>query len=112
MDYNGHTYWLSGNLHKLTGIEGIPPWLNIAFGYSANGMIHEFDNPEYYQGEPFPHLDRYRQFMFSLDIDLTKIHTNKKWLRGLFRALNLVKIPFPALEINRIDGLKFRPLYF
>ena len=30
LDYNAHTYWLSGNLLKLTGIKTMPPWLNIA----------------------------------------------------------------------------------
>ena len=57
-------------------------------------------------------LDRYRQFLISLDIDFSKIPANNKWLRSIFRAVNLIKIPFPALEINRIDNLKFRPLYF
>ncbi len=112
MDYNAHTYWFSGNIQKLTGIEKIPSWINLAFGYSANGMIHEFDNPTFYRGEPFPELDRYRQFIFSLDIDFTRIHTDKRWLRSVFAALNLVKVPFPGLEYNEINGLQFRPLYF
>ncbi len=84
----------------------------LAFGYSANGMIYEFENPTFYRGEPFPEFERYRQFIFSLDVDFTRIHSNKKWLRSVFRALNLVKVPFPAIELNRIDGLKFRPMYF
>lgn len=112
LDYNAHTYWLSGNLQKLTGFEKIPSWVNIAFGYSANGMIYEFENPEFYRGEPFPKLERYRQYIFSLDVDFTKIHTNKKWLRTVFRAINVIKIPFPALEFNTVDGMKFRPMYF
>ncbi len=111
-DYNAHTYWLSGNIRRITGIEIVPGWLNIAFGYSANGMIKEFDNPVYYNGEPFPYLERYRQFLFSLDIDFSRIPTKKKWLRSLFRTINLIKIPFPALEINRVDKVTFRPLYF
>lgn len=112
LDYNAHTHWLSANLNSITGIERIPKWLNIAFGYSGNGMIKEFENPTYYQGQPFPHLERYRQFLFSLDIDLSRIPTQKKWLRSVFRTLNLIKVPFPALEYNRVDKFKFRPLYF
>ncbi len=112
LDYNAHTHWLSVNLSRITGIEKIPKWLNIAFGYSANGMIKEFENPEYYLGQPFPHLERYRQFLFSLDIDFSRIPTNKKWLRSVFRTINLIKIPFPTIEYNRVDKLKFRPLYF
>jgi len=112
MDYNAHTYWLSGNIQKLTGVKKIPSWINLAFGYSANGMIYEFENPTFYRGEPFPELERYRQFIFSLDVDFTRIHTDKKWVRTLFRAMNLIKVPFPAIELNRVDGLKFRSLYF
>ena len=112
LDYNAHTYWLSGNLKRLTGIEKIPNWMNIAFGYSANGMIYEFRNPTYYQGKPFPHLERYRQFIISLDVDFNKIPTDKKWLRTVFNALNIVKVPFPGIEYNKVDGLLFRPLYF
>ncbi len=112
LDYNAHTYWLSGNLNKLTWNNNIPPWINIAFGYSANGMIHEFENPEYYQGNPFPELARYRQYIFSLDVDFSRIPTKKKWLRSVFKAANLVKIPFPAIEVNKHNGVKFRPLYF
>jgi len=112
LDYNGHSYWLSGNLQKITGIGRIPPWLNIAFGYSGNGMIKEFENPTYYRGEPFPHIERYRQYVLSLDFDLSRIPTRRKWMRKLFRAVNLIKVPFPAIEYNRVDGLAFRALYF
>ena len=112
LDYNAHTYWLSANLKRLSKSKKIPSWLNIAYGYSANGMIYEFENPKYYRGEPFPELDRYRQHIFSLDIDFSKIPSNKLWLRTLFRAINLIKLPFPAIEINPVEGLKFRPLYF
>jgi len=112
LDYNAHTYWFSGNIQKLTGLKNVPYWLNFSLGYSANGMINEFDNPKFYMGQPFTELERYRQYLFSLDIDFSKIQTNKKWLRSIFSAVNLIKIPFPALEINRVDGLKFRPLYF
>jgi hypothetical protein len=112
LDYNGHTYWLSGNLGRLTGIENFPRWINIAFGYGANGMIKEFENPTYYNGEPFPYFERYRQFLFSLDIDFSKIPAKKKWLRNVFRTVNLIKFPCPALEFNRIDKVKFHPLYY
>lgn len=112
LDYNGHTHWLSVNLKSITGIQKLPAWLNVAFGYSANGMIKEFENPKWYQGKPFPHLDRYRQYLFSLDIDLTKIPAKKKWVRNTFQVLNVLKIPFPAIEVNRIDGVQFAPLYF
>lgn len=112
LDYNAHTYWLSANLKRMTGIEKMPSWLNLALGYSGNGMIKEFENPTTYRGEPFPHLERYRQYVFSLDVDMSKVPVKNKQLRKLFRAINLVKIPFPAIELNRVDGVKFHALYF
>lgn len=112
LDYNAHTYWLSINLKAVSGISAIPPWLNFAIGYSANGMIHEFDNPEFYKGEPFPHLERYRQIFFSLDMDLSRIPVRRPWLGRLLRVANMIKVPFSALELNRLDGAKIRPLYF
>ncbi len=112
LDYNGHTYWFSGNLRKLTRLQKLPSWLNVAYGYSANGMIYEFDNPTFYKGTPFPKLERYRQHFLSLDIDCSRIKTNRKLLKTILRTINLVKIPFPAVELNRVHGLRFRPLYF
>lgn len=112
LDYNGHSYWLSLNLKSSTGVEYLPSWLNLAFGYSINGVIKDFANPTTYNGEPFPHLERYRQFVLSLDIDWTRIETDKRWLRNLFRTLNMIKVPFPALEYNRVDGLKGHWIYF
>ncbi len=29
-DYNGQTYWLSFNIHTISGLEKIPEWLNLA----------------------------------------------------------------------------------
>ena len=112
LDYNAHSYWLSAGLQRSTGIKRIPAWLNLAVGYSANGMIHEFDNPEWYRGQPFPHLERYRQWVLSLDVNFSKIPTRSKVLKKVFRAVNLLKVPFPGVEFNRLDGVRFHALYF
>jgi hypothetical protein len=112
LDYNAHTYWFSGNVKKLTGIAGIPSWFNIAVGYSANGMLGEFENPQFYRGKPLLHFDRYRQFLISPDIDFTKIKTRKKWVYSILQTANLIKIPFPAVEFNSFDGFRFRALYY
>jgi hypothetical protein len=112
LDYNAHTHWLSANIRGLTGSTKIPAWLNVAIGYSANGMIKEFENPKYYKGQPFPELPRYRQLFLSIDLDWTKIPTDKKWLKQIFQIMNVIKIPFPALEWNGLGELKLRPLYF
>ncbi len=112
MDYNGHTYWLSANISDILPRTKVPQWLNLAFGYSANGMIGEFRNEKFYKNTPIPEMERYRQYLLSLDIDLSKIKTRSKFLASLFKQLNMIKIPFPALEYNRVQQFRFRPFYF
>lgn len=112
MDYNGHTYWLSANAATVTRIKKLPPWLNIAVGYSANGMLSEFKNYTYYNKQYVPEFQRYRQWFLSLDIDLSKIKTKNKLLKSLLNQINSLKIPFPALEYNRVNQFRFRPFYY
>jgi len=101
-DYNGMTFWLSGNIGAfLPKSSKFPKWLNVAFGYGAKGL--GVDNLEF---------DRYRQFYLTLDVDLTRIPTRSKALKGIFTILNLIKIPFPTLEYNTKGQFKFHPLFF
>lgn len=106
-DYNGHTYWLSANLNKVIPSKRIPNWLNIAVGYSANGMFNEFEN-----SNNFSSFTRHRQWLFSLDVDWTKIPTKNKYLRKILNSMLVLKIPFPALEWNKVDGLKGNWMYY
>lgn len=111
-DYNGHTYWLSLGLRRIIPSDKIPAWLNIAVGYSANGMYGEFENITHYKGVPIPETRRYRQYLLSLDVDWTKIRTNSKFLRTLFQGMFMVKLPFPAIEINSLGKIKGYGLYY
>lgn len=111
LDYNGHTYWMSCNLNPFDKNK-VPSWLNVAIGYSANGMLSEFKNYQYYNKQLVPNFERHRQWLFSLDIDLSKIKTKNKFLKSILNQLNSLKIPFPALEYNTINKFKFRPFYF
>lgn len=111
-DYNGHSFWLSMNANKLFLKDVLPSWLNIAVGYSADGMLGEFKNKTYYNGHKLPYYDRTRQFLFSLDIDWQKMPTHSRFLKAVFSGLNFIKIPFPTLEIDSKG--KFTPhlIYF
>jgi len=111
-DYNSHTYWLSGNINRFALKDKIPPWLNLAVGYSANGMFGEFKNRTYYRGVIIPETERYRQFLVSLDIDWTKIHTDSRFLNGLLKAMAFIKLPFPAFEINTLGKVKGYWMYY
>ncbi len=112
LDYNGHSYWLSCNMNKIVPSKVIPKWLNLAVGYSANGMYGEFENKKTWRGKALPEVDRYRQFFLSLDVDWTQIETDKYFLQQLFQALNYIKIPAPSLEYNTLDGFRIHYLYF
>jgi hypothetical protein len=75
-------------------------------------MLSEFSNRNYYNGVYIQPVERYRQWFFSLDVDMSKIKTKRKFLKGLFSVLNAVKIPFPALEYSRVNHFKLNPIYF
>ena len=112
-DYNGCTFWLSGNIYSfLPKNSGFPKWLNVAIGYGAEGMIGGHSNPLVYKGNTMPSFERYRQFYLSLDIDLTRIPTKSKTLDLIFDLIGFIKIPLPTLEYNTKDGFKGHGLYF
>ncbi len=112
-DYNGQTHWLSMNLSSLGGrMETLPGWLNIAFGYSADGMTGGFSNPSVSNGRELPHFERHRQFYLAPDIDLSAIETVSGFFNGVLRTLNFIKIPSPAIEYNRVEGFRLHLLYF
>lgn len=106
-DYNGQTYWLSANINSFLKTDDIPNWLNLAFGYGAEGML---------TGDPndplFLNQERIRQYYLSLDIDLSRIKTNSHFLKTIFGVFNLIKVPFPTLELNSNGRLKMHSLYF
>jgi len=112
-DYNGQTYWLSGNISSLIKKDSrFPKWLNIAVGYGAEGMIGGSENPIVHNGITMPYFKRYRKFFISPDIDLTKIKTNSKFLKKVFYALNFLKFPAPALEYSKEKNFRIKPVYF
>ena len=104
-DYNGQTYWLSFNIHAFTKNKDIPKFLNIALGYGAEGMLTAIPTNQ-------TEDKRYRQFYLSLDIDLQRIETKKRWLKSLFSILNVLKVPFPALEFSTKHGIKAHILHY
>ena len=111
-DYNGHTYWLSAGIHEITLQHKLPNWLNLSVGYSANGMYGEFENRGTWGGETLPEVQRYRQFLLSLDVDWSRIKTNSDFLNSVLKSLFFVKLPFPTLEVNTLGEIKGHWLYF
>ena len=108
-DYNGQTYWFSINPSAFMKPETtFPKWLNVAFGYGADGMLGARYNNILVMDENgnTKYFNRYRQYYFSLDADLTRIKTKSKVLKSIFNCINIIKIPFPNLELSE-GKLKF-----
>ncbi len=112
-DYNGQTYWLSVNIHSfLPSDSRFPKFLNVAFGYGAEGMLRGHVNPAAINGVAVPVFERTRQYYLSLDLDLTRIKTNSRALNNLFHIISVVKFPFPAIEYNSGRQWKVHGFYF
>jgi hypothetical protein len=111
-DYNGHTYWLSLPLERMGARPWAPQWLNLAVGYSANGMFGEFENTSEYRGTPIPETNRYRQYLLSLDVDWTRIDTDSPLLHAILTGLTFVKLPFPAIEVSSEGGVRGYWVYY
>ncbi|ESU29244.1 hypothetical protein FLJC2902T_06400 [Flavobacterium limnosediminis JC2902] len=104
-DYNGQTYWMSGNLHSFFKSSKIlPKWFNVALGYGVENF--------YVKQEGGSVLNSYRQLYFSLDVDLTRIKTNSHVLKTLFSVFNTIKVPAPTLEISQFGDVKGYFIYF
>ena len=109
-DYNGQTYWLSANLHSFAKQSKIPRWLNVAFGYGAEGMISGNNQNEIPDSLQNP--ERLRKIYLSFDVDFTKINTKSHFLKTVFSVFNTIKIPAPTLEYTANKGFKAHLFYF
>lgn len=105
-DYNGQTYWLSCNIHSIFPEKKFPNWLNIAFGYGAQGMVGGNDNIFERENAIYDYsfLSRNRQFYISPDIDLSKLKIDNKLLKSFIIVINCIKFPMPALEYHTNRG--------
>ncbi|WP_375581119.1 DUF2279 domain-containing protein [Marivirga tractuosa] len=105
-DYNGQTYWLSTDFNIFSESNRFPDWLQFSVGYSGNQMIY---------GSPEENIENgytaNRQWLLSLDMNLSKFEVEQKWLKIIFKLINKVKIPFPTVEWDG-KGVVLHPLYF
>lgn len=112
-DYNGQTYWLSFNPVSMVKKDSkIPKWINVSVGYGINNqLIGEggtfVTNIDGQQLSFTP----YREFYLSLDIDWEQFDVKSPMLKLLFRGLNIIKIPFPAVQFSKY-GVKGYAFYF
>lgn len=107
-DYNGHTYWIN------IPIKGLK-FLCISIGYGADGLIGGHSNQFYSSDNRFhdyTNIERVQQFYLSFDIDLDQIEVNSRLYVFIRGFLNSFRIPFPAIELNMNEGIKFHFIKF
>jgi len=105
-DYNGQSLWLSVDIAKFIPDSKWPKWLEVAGGYGAENMLYARDSQNRDAG-----YNPYRQYYLSLDVNWTAIKTESKFLKTVFKLMNIVKMPAPALEFSK-HGVKAHALYF
>lgn len=107
-DYNGQTYWASINIHSfLASGADFPKWMNVAFGYGADGMTTaNFDVND------VNNFQRTREFYLSFDADLNKIRWPKKWMKITAQILSFIKLPSPAIKMQSDGTVKLYALHF
>jgi hypothetical protein len=111
-DYNGQTYWLSVAPGQFSKKSKFPKWITFDFGYSAQNMISGSDNIYVVSnGSGSTTFEAYRQYYISFGVDLSQIPVKSHFLKALFKTINVIKFPFPALEFNK-HGVQFHPFYF
>ncbi|MBM3432133.1 MAG: DUF2279 domain-containing protein [Bacteroidetes bacterium] len=114
-DYNAQTYWASVRIKSFLKKAKVPEWLCVSFGTGASGLWGGARNikKDAAGNVLFDRSDipRRRQWYLSPDIDHTKIHTRKKWVRFALLALSAFKVPLPTLEMEA-GKWRLRPLYF
>lgn len=112
-DYNGQTYWMSFNpVYWFTTESKIPEWINLSLGYGIEDQLYG-DGSVYISQSGNTQLifSPYRQYYLSFDIDFEAIPVSKPWLKFVMRSLNVIKVPFPALEFSK-GGIHVKPFYF
>ncbi|RFC53745.1 DUF2279 domain-containing protein [Brumimicrobium aurantiacum] len=110
-DYNGQSYWLSITPSQfLSNSSNFPKWLSFSFGYSIDEKIYGNFNQFFFAPNQKP-LNAKSQYLFSLDIDFEQFNPKRKWVKTLFKVINHVKVPFPAVIFNG-ERFEVSPLYF
>lgn len=114
-DYNGQIIWASINMKSFLPNTKIPKWLNLAVGYNARTMLGGYENKwEDALGNQIVRSDikRYKRFLVSFDVDLTKIETKNKTLKTIYSIFNVLKIPAPAIEFNTLGKIRLHPVAY
>jgi hypothetical protein len=85
-----------------------PKWICLSLGYSADAKLVG-DSDTYTSGTT--NYYAHREFLFSFDVDFSRLPIKKPWLKALVKQFNYLKVPFPALILSdgkvRASGIYF-----
>jgi uncharacterized protein YfiM (DUF2279 family) len=95
-DYNGQTYWLNFSPGAIWTNSRIPPWIAVSIGYSADAKLVG-DQDFYASADGMHTFSAQREFLLSLDLNVSKLPIKKPWIRKLLSPFNVIKVPFPTL---------------
>jgi hypothetical protein len=114
-DYNGQTIWLSSNPKDWIKSGKWPDMINVAFGYSTENLFGakrnswEINNQQIsLDAELYP---RSSQFILSLDYRLQGIKTKSRFLKTVFKFMDYIKWPSPAIEYRSTGEWQFHLLF-
>jgi hypothetical protein len=111
-DYNGQTYWMSFSPFGFSRKTVFLNWLCLSVGYSSDQqLVGNSLSYEYMENGEMKTFHASRQWLFSLDIDLSRIPVKRAWLKKTLKQLNVVKIPFPTFTVGP-SSRSFQWLYF
>lgn len=99
-DYNGQTYWLSVSPGTFLSNSKFPKWLCFSFGYGVDAKLHGLHDRYTVEGDLSITFEAKRKFLFSLDIDFSKIPIKQRWLKAIVKQFNYLKLPFPTLILT------------
>ena len=107
-DYNSQTYWLATPANRvIPGADPLPEWLDVAAGYSANGMLGSQRNPGAFRDQP-----RYRQYLLAPDIDISHFETRSRFVNNLLDVLSILKVPLPGLRYSPENGFTTKAIAY
>ena len=109
-DYNGQTYWLTFDFNnKIQERVKIFKYLNFSLGYSIDGFVGARNN-NVPNCSKCNEITRQSQLLFSVDLDLSEIHTKNSMLELLLNSFSVIKFPAPTIILQ--DHNEFRWFYF
>lgn len=114
-DYNALAIWVSVTPTAFMKNPQRAQWLALSVGYAGGDMYGGFENAwDDEDGNRIERFDiqQYRRFFFSLDVDFERIPVRKKGWKTLMTALNIIKVPFPAMEFNTKGEILFHPMFY